>query len=515
MEKSRKAKREEKEERKGKWAFASLLGLIVVLICQFNLSLAQCPPGRYFEPVFSSSRIQSNTTYENAPTLVAGCTIETLTLNFDYGLDVYEPDNDTVALRPCLVYAHGGGFAIGDKRIIPVADFCFEMAKRGYVVISLDYRKCFNTLVTNSAERAVYRAIQDMKAAIRWTKANAPVLGIDTTLIFAGGNSAGGIMALHAAFSDEDERTYLTSTYNNPDLGCSDCSGNNLPHTGRPIAVLNNWGAIYDTIFIDPRNDIPVISFHGDSDNAVFPDVGSPFNIPVFPAMYGSTLIDQRLKNLGFLSEYHIFPGAGHEPWLTNQATFDTIVAKSSDFFYRLFLKPDRVSPVPAGGAYTGSNLQIYPSDTTVGSYYCWEVSGGTIVQAHPFGLMIEVDWAATGPAWVSVTETNRYGATGLTDTLWLTVSPGVGLNSENQEAEISIFPNPAGKSIWVKGDFIKGKTSYRLFSPEGRKIITGNLAENPNGILNEISLFGIQPGIYFLQIISAENILLRKIIVH
>ena len=173
-----------------------LLSLFAFSIFSVSITLAQCQQERYLQRIFTSSRTQSNTVYITSPTLVTPCSIENLTANLPYSLDVYEPDNDTLTNRPCIVYAHGGAFLIGDKRIIPVDRFCYQMAERGFVMVSIDYRKCFNTISTNSAERAVYRAVQDFKAALRWVHFNAQMIGVDTNLIFGGGNSSGSIMAI-------------------------------------------------------------------------------------------------------------------------------------------------------------------------------------------------------------------------------------------------------------------------------------------------------------------------------
>ena len=57
-------------------------------------------------------------------------------------LDLYEPrGGGTKVLRPGVVLAHGGGWRSGDKRRPPyMADLCRDLAARGYVCASIDYR---------------------------------------------------------------------------------------------------------------------------------------------------------------------------------------------------------------------------------------------------------------------------------------------------------------------------------------------------------------------------------------
>lgn len=61
------------------------------------------------------------------------------------------------------------------------------LAKHGYVAVSAEYRL--------SLEAAYPAAVYDLKAAVRWMRANAKQYGIDTEKIAALGCSAGGQLA--------------------------------------------------------------------------------------------------------------------------------------------------------------------------------------------------------------------------------------------------------------------------------------------------------------------------------
>lgn len=297
---------------------------------------------RYLDSLFAPTLSQGDVIYGQAPALNFPYFFENSTSSQDLLMDVYTPQGDLNTDRPCIVFAHGGAFIAGTKTDAPVVKFCEEMASKGYVVVSVEYRLGFNLTNRESAERAVYRGIQDMKTAIRHVKENATNWGIDSSKVFAAGNSAGGVMAINAAYLDESERLTLPSLSVSPDLGCLTCSGNTLMHGDVPLAIANLWGAIPDVNFINANNSVPIIAFHGTNDNTVSPDSAHPFNYNTFPTLEGSNLIIERVNQLGFINDYHKFYGEGHEPWGTIGETtqFDTIVDKTAQFFYQ-FLTPN------------------------------------------------------------------------------------------------------------------------------------------------------------------------------
>lgn len=400
---------------------------LLLLGFSYSSSLfAQCADQRYVDEVFSSAeRTLDGVIYNTAPTLLPLCLIEFFTYSEDYRLDVYEPVGDSLDKRPCIIYAHGGAFAIGDRRMDPVPDFCYAMARRGFVVVSIDYRKCFNPLSESSSVRAVYRAIQDMRAAVRYVKEIAPSIGVDTNYVFAGGNSAGSFMALHATYGDDDERADLApASFDFPNLGCFDCTGNSFTHDGRPDAVINLWGAILDTAAIEP-GDPPVISFHGGLDFIVSPYFSPPFSWPVFPSVYGSDPIFDRVQNLGIPSKYFFYPLEGHELWslsLFAGSNFNEIVRESSQFLNDELLKPETTSISGPAEACTSSPTS-YSVSEELGSTYCWEVSGGVISSSSASGASVEVLWSSAGSGLLTVTETNSLGSAGDASSLSVNIS--------------------------------------------------------------------------------------------
>src|SRR5262245_9512868 len=86
-------------------------------------------------------------------------------------LDLYTPTG--VGPFPTIVYVHGGGFRIGDKSEAFNKGIVAAAIADGYAVASINYRL--------SGEATFPAAPQDVKAAIRWLRANASTYHLDPT----------------------------------------------------------------------------------------------------------------------------------------------------------------------------------------------------------------------------------------------------------------------------------------------------------------------------------------------
>lgn len=105
-------------------------------------------------------------------------------------LDLIRPE-DTAVPRPAVVYIHGGGWAGGHRTsgIIPG----LLLARAGFVTATISYR--FTDVARFPAQ------IHDVKAAIRFLRANADRFGIDPARIGSWGHSAGGHLAALTALN--------------------------------------------------------------------------------------------------------------------------------------------------------------------------------------------------------------------------------------------------------------------------------------------------------------------------
>jgi acetyl esterase/lipase len=105
----------------------------------------------------------------------------------DLRCDVYTPAGANNA--PAVLVLYGGGWRMGERGRLREA--CLSLARRGFVSLAGEYR-----LTPESPWPA---QIHDVKACIRWMRANANPLRLDPAKIAAQGHSAGAHLALLAA----------------------------------------------------------------------------------------------------------------------------------------------------------------------------------------------------------------------------------------------------------------------------------------------------------------------------
>jgi acetyl esterase/lipase len=108
------------------------------------------------------------------------CEVEKRTLHIDA---FYRWRNSH--LTPAILIIHGGGWRSGNpQQHVPLAQ---RLAALGYATFTVEYR-----LSTDALYPA---AVNDIKAAVRWLRANAKTFSIDTAKIAILGFSAGGQLA--------------------------------------------------------------------------------------------------------------------------------------------------------------------------------------------------------------------------------------------------------------------------------------------------------------------------------
>ena len=115
---------------------------------------------------------------------------------FETGIEYSNPDNQHLAmniarpktangLRPAILCIHGGGFRAGTRE--GYDGLCKQLAERGYVAATTSYRL--------APKYQFPAAIHDVKAAVRFLRANAQAYQIDPDKIGVVGGSAGGHLA--------------------------------------------------------------------------------------------------------------------------------------------------------------------------------------------------------------------------------------------------------------------------------------------------------------------------------
>ncbi len=366
------------------------------LILLFTIILAgslNAQTYRYTKTVFSDTIKIADVIYGSAPILNNPYVDESNTTVGDLVMDIYQPKGDTLTKRPVIIFAHGGGFAQGDRTVDDMQAFCDTFARKGYVTATIDYRQ--GVEVTENGDlhynRAAYRGLQDGRSAIRFLRANAAIYGIDTSKIYWGGNSAGSFIGLNAIYMDADEiPDYIVETqytesyslYTAPDLGGLDI-GNNLDRNGEPDAVMACWGGVGDTLSIDTENNQHVFLVHGTADGIVDFNSGTPFGLNGVSEVYGSNSINTRLKSIGIPAEMTYFvEGQDHEFYgVTNgnwdngtggNEYWDTVVIMATKFYHNQF-KPN------ADFIYSNNGLTVDFTDNSAGAVsYIWDFGDGS-----------------------------------------------------------------------------------------------------------------------------------------
>ena len=104
-------------------------------------------------------------------------------------LDVYLPQA-TGGPYPVVILIHGGGWRGGDKAQYQADSATADLLRHNFAVVAVNYR---------FSEEAKFPAqLYDVKAAIRWVRAQAGRLPIDAARVGAWGSSAGAYLAVMA-----------------------------------------------------------------------------------------------------------------------------------------------------------------------------------------------------------------------------------------------------------------------------------------------------------------------------
>ena len=117
-------------------------------------------------------------------------------------LDLYFPQTPSSG-RPLMIFVHGGGWNSGNKA--PISSAMLPLLGQGFALASINYR------LVNAQDAGLYggnnsvifpAALHDVKAAVRFLRANATTYGVDAQRIGLWGSSAGAHLASLAALSN-------------------------------------------------------------------------------------------------------------------------------------------------------------------------------------------------------------------------------------------------------------------------------------------------------------------------
>lgn len=454
--------------------------LFVLVISVFSVTAQDYNPNRYRESLFPDVLTIPDVLYGSSPQWIWPYWDE------DLYMDVYVPDGDDNPKRPLIIFAHSGGFINGAKDVDDMVAICGSFARKGYVTASIAYRKGFDPLDAESAERAAYRGLQDGKAAVRYFKENASLYDIDTNYIFFGGMSAGGFISLGVGYMDKEaERpasTYGAGLVN--DLECLDCAGNDYPHSSEVRAILDFWGGVNDTLLIEP-GDIPMMIMHGEHDETVPFVFGHPFGLFTLPESYGGQPISERAENIELYYEFftsegsnHMLDGSNNGEWdddSPNSFWSDTLLPESERFLWEN-MKPNtaRVSDEFLTIC-NGTSFVLEVTDEPT-SHYVWTYDEGEIdLVVDDFSGQIELIFSNEGTFEISVIEFNEILCPGEAISFFVEVTPELEANFTESivDANLVSFTNSSVGGILYEWDFGDGDFST-TFEPEHTYAVDG-----------------------------------------
>lgn len=338
-----------------------ICSLILILVLSFVNVFSQnqnCNGTRYYADVFSNYKVTYNVVYgEN--TTVRG-------LPFELKMDVYEPKNDPAPSRPAVIVIHGGGFTQGAKDDIKPVALCESFAKKGYVAISISYRTYDLYPVipdSTSFADAVVKAASDLKAAVRFLREDAATINrfkIDPDYIFAGGGSAGGSTAMHAAYLDDvNEAPAYIKQLITSNGGLRGNSSDNFEYSDAIQGVFSASGGMLKPNFID-SNDPPIMCIHANGDGAVPYNAGPIYSDNFYVGtFYGSLSVHNRAQSVGVPSELITVNANYHTNYFADPVWYDSLVNTAAATFYTVICQG---SPTPKTDVMPNIGHKVYPN---------------------------------------------------------------------------------------------------------------------------------------------------------
>lgn len=258
-------------------------------------------------------------------------------------LDIILPKNGK-APYPVILCIYGSAwFANNLKGTTFTTGLGQRLLKEGFAVVSVNYR--------SSSDAKFPAQIQDIKAAIRFTRANSSVFSLDSTFIGITGWSSGGHLATLAAATNgtkketinglgvdiEGDLGKFTTTssrvnavvdwFGPTDFLIMDRCGSSFKHDeatspessliGGPIQENKDKVALANPISYVDKNDPPFLIFHGDKD-------------PLVPHCESEKL-NEKLQSEKVKSQLVIIPGGGHGPGVMIEKYYDKMISFFKD----------------------------------------------------------------------------------------------------------------------------------------------------------------------------------------
>ena len=200
-------------------------------------------------------------------------------------------------LAPAVILVHGGGWVRGD-RIYNMSSLFEPLHDAGYAWFSISYRLATDFINFGAA-------IDDVRAAIHYVRANAERYGVDPNRIILLGESAGAHLASMAALSETKSVAAVVSLYGPMDLEHLARTSPALPSQVRD--ALQN--SVFGSLLANHLQSLsPVTRVAADSPPFLFVHGTSDSIVPLDQ----STAMQKKLQSAGVKCELITIPGGGH-----------------------------------------------------------------------------------------------------------------------------------------------------------------------------------------------------------
>ncbi len=507
---------------------------------------------RYIDEVFTNITVDSNNVYSTNLSVIAasagfpyvptGAIPQAPALVFD----LYEPAGDTLEERPLIIMLHTGTFLpiiyngnpTGSRFDFATSQICQSYAKRGYAVANLEYRLGWNPMAPTQADRAaslmkaVYRAIQDTKSAVRFFRKdyeNGNQWGIDTSRIILCGQGSGGWIALGYATVDKLSEIQLPKFLDANAMPLIDTAvvgdwdgygGNSTPGVGNMESnlgysndihmVCSMGGGMGDLIWLE-AGDVPMCAVHCPTDpvatyttgdvaiasiGVVTTDISGSYDVMKKANLLGNNLILDPVN-------------ASNDPYtLAASAASATAVGMSDIGGTVIGAAVDNVFPFITGNPFEASPWDFWDSTTTVNIALAMGLPAAQGTAAHNSSIAQNPDMSMA-KSMSYIDSTLGYFCRRIVRATNLDGQADV-IELANLESSVQLFPNPASQNITIVSE--NGIiNSIKMYTTAGKLV-----KEETNLSSNQVQLniLNLIEGLYLCSIeVNGQNITKRLII--
>jgi len=525
-----------------------LLLISILLLINSNLYAQQ---ERYIDEIFGEVNIETGIEYAINWDIITGTpALDTLIF------DLYTPEGDDSIDRPVVILWTGGkflpnsinGLTLGTQTDYANVEIAHRLAKRGYVVVIPSYRKGWNPVSPDIHTRgstflnAVYRGVQDSRAMVRYLRKSIDEegnpFGICESRIVQWGVGSGGFIAANSTTLDTfddlllDKFTrpimdgppeyYLNLSINSDPSGSTETILNHVNHPGFEDEVslcVNMGGALADSSFLD-ASDPPMICFATPGDSEV------PYNTRLILSLEdififettGSYDIINRAQELGIndvfsgisgdaFSEAAAFtashPNAPEMP-ISNPEGLNGLMPFNRPYWENPFnglLTPEN-APWDYWDAEYWSTIEHFSCPFGVPLDECNSHIVNSVdnqdMSFEKANLYLDSIMGYVLPrAYLALNLSQEFACTTQTEDLF-----------EQKNISFEIFPNPVSSSLNLNSDLIILKAS--IYNLRGDELVS---FDELNALELSLDRKGIESGLYFIEIKTAEGTAVKKVV--